>query len=64
MLTILQIGQLATAAAIPASLFVVMNQIRDVVWTRLAPAIVVNVALAVGLLASAEIIPHSGRHSS
>ena len=55
-----QIAQLATAGGIPLSLFVVMTQIRDVKWTRLAPAVVVNGFLAVGLLVSEGVIPPLG----
>ncbi|MFB6124329.1 MAG: hypothetical protein ABEJ59_00015 [Halanaeroarchaeum sp.] len=50
MLTPFQIAQLVVAAAIPVSLWVVTHQIRDVKWTRLTPAIVVNVFLAVFIL--------------
>jgi hypothetical protein len=60
MVTAFQIAQLATAGAIPASLYVVMTQIRDVKWMRLAPAIVVNVFLAVWLLVSEGAIPPLG----
>ncbi|WP_440989021.1 hypothetical protein [Haloarchaeobius baliensis] len=51
-----EIAQLATAAGIPVSLHVVMNQVRDVKWRRLAPAIVINAFLAVWLLASEGVI--------
>ncbi|MFB6070414.1 MAG: hypothetical protein ABEJ76_05265 [Halanaeroarchaeum sp.] len=56
MLTPLQIVQIVVAALVPASLWIVMSQIRDVKWTRLAPGIVVSVVLGVFLLTSEGIL--------
>jgi len=57
MLTVLKIAQLVAAAGIPVSLVIVMHQVRDVKWTRLAAGVVVNVFLAIWLLASENVVP-------
>lgn len=60
MVTPFQFAQLVVAAAIPLSLWVVTHQIRDVKWTRLTAAIVVNVFLAVFILTARGVIQPVG----
>lgn len=58
--TFFQIAQLASAGAIPVSLWVVMGQIRDVKWTRLAPGIVLSVVFGAFVLTAQGVVPPLG----
>jgi len=58
--TPLQVVQLIVAAGIPLSLWIVMTQIRDVKWRRLAPGVVVSGFLGVFLLTAQGVVPALG----
>lgn len=58
MVSALQIAELLAAAMIPIGFFVVTTQIRDVMWGRLAPAIVVMAVPALFILTVEDVVPN------
>lgn len=58
MVTLLQVAEILAALLVPIGFFVVVTQIRDVVWVRLAPAIVVMVVPILFILTVEDVIPN------
>lgn len=57
MVTLLQVAEILAALLVPIGFYVVVTQIRDVVWGRLAPAIVVMVVPVLFILTVEDVIP-------